>query len=624
MTGINLPVGNVVDRVGDARVDGLLGLSWGTNSLSYSDPNLGSDYGPGYPVPLAGFSQLTSGQLQAVQFALDTSGPVASNLKSGLFSVEAFTDANFDYAGGGSGVAALRFGNSQYPTTAISWMPQQGDVRSGDAFFNGVGQFPVQGTADYHAVLMMAAHGLGLKYAHDASQWGPVAAAYDALEYTVMSFRSYVGQAIGEYSNEIGGMPQTYMMGDIRALQEQYGADFTTNAGHTLYSWDPQSGETFINGEMALDPLKNRVFLTIWDGGGIDTYDLRNYTSDLQIDLTPGGSSKFSDIQTAALGDGNYARGNVYNALLYKGDLRSLIENAWGGSGDDDILGNAGSNGLDGGDGNDTVSGGAGDDVLDGGAGNDLIYGGPGNDDIRGGDGNDTIYGNAGDDQMGGDAGNDTYYVDSLSDFLFEFASQGNDTVITTVVHTLGANFENLTLVGSFATGGTGNGLANRMTGSDFGNTLLGVGGNDTLLGNGGDDFLRGGDGGDRLTGGAGSDVLMGGRGNDVFVFTAAIHTDPDGNDIIRAADGGAAFDGAGAAAGDRIDLAAIDANTAVAGNQAFVFGSKGAGGLWIETRGTHSVVLGNIDGDAGIELEIVIEDGGVLASAYRSADFIL
>ena len=34
------------------------------------------------------------------------------------------------------------------------------------------------------------------------------------------------------------------------------------------------------------------------------------------------------------------ARGNIFNALLYNGDLRSLIENATGGSGNDSILGN--------------------------------------------------------------------------------------------------------------------------------------------------------------------------------------------------------------------------------------------------------------------------------------------
>lgn len=624
MTGINLPVGNIVDRVGDARVDGLLDLSWGSTDLSYSDPNSPSDYGPNYPVPILSVSQISSGQLLAVSWALDTNGPIASGVNGGLFSVEAFTNANFGYQGGGSGTAVLRFANSQDPGTAYSFGPQQGDVRSGDAFFGGVGRLPVQGTADYHAVLQQAAHGLGLKYAHVNSGYGPQSGAYDALEFTVMSFRSYAGAAIGEYTNEIFGMPQTYMMGDIRALQQQYGADFSTNAGSTVYSWSPTGGETFVNGQVAIDPGGNRIFMTIWDGGGFDTYDLSNYTTDLQIDLTPGGSSQFSDIQTASLGDGHFARGNVYNALQYQGDARSLIEAAIGGSGDDEVLGNAAGNIIDGGNGNDTLSGGAGDDIIHGGGGNDLIYGGPGRDDITGGDGNDTMYGNAGDDQMGGGKGNDTYNVDGLTEFVYEFAGEGRDTVISTVVHTLGANFEDLVLVGSFATGGTGNALANRMTGSDFGNTLLGVGGNDTLTGNGGEDFLRGGNGGDRLAGGSGADVLMGGKGADIFVFERAAHSDPDSNDILRAADGGAAFDGAGAASGDRIDLSAIDANTRVAGDQAFSFGKTGSGGLWVTEIDGDTVVRANDGSGAGFQFELVIEDGGILASAYRGGDFIL
>jgi hypothetical protein len=34
--------------------------------------------------------------------------------------------------------------------------------------------------------------------------------------------------------------------------------------------------------------------------------------------------------------------------------------------------------------------------------------------------------------------------------------------------------------------------------------------------------------------------------------------------------------------------------------------------------------VRGNVDPDAAFEFEIVIEDGGVLASAYTAADFFL
>ncbi len=251
MTGINVPVGNVVDRVGDARVDGLIGLNWGSNNLSYSDPNSPSDYGAFYPVPILSVTQISSGQLLAVQWALDANGPIASNVNAGVFSVEAFTNANFDYRGGGTGAAVLRFANSEDPGTAYSFMPQQGDVRSGDVFFGGSGRLPVHGTADYLTILQQAAHGLGLKYAHDASQWGPVSAAWDALEYTVMSFRSYVGAEIGEYSNEIGGMPQTYMMGDIRALQQQYGAD----AGALIFHWARRNSDNFTIATLAVKAL---------------------------------------------------------------------------------------------------------------------------------------------------------------------------------------------------------------------------------------------------------------------------------------------------------------------------------------------------------------------------------
>lgn len=628
-TGVGVGVGNYADRVGDARVDGLIGRNWASNNLTYSDPDSYFDYtdasGNPYPVPVQPLTRLSAAQLEAVKYALDADAPAPGLLRTGkYFSVEAFTQANMTYQPGGTGVAVLRYANSGAVGTATSYMPSPGDVRGGDAFFGGTGQFPAQGTADYHAVLQMVGHTLGLKYAHDSSGWGATASAYDALEYSVMSFRSYVGAAIGEYSNELFSMPQTFMMGDIRALQQQYGADFTTNAGATVYSWDPVTGETWVNGEMALDPFANRVFMTIWDGGGYDTYDMSNYTTNLRIDLTPGGSSTLSSAQLARLGDGHVAQGNVYNALQYNNDPRSLIEAAIGGSGNDTILGNAAANGLEGGDGNDVLSGGQGNDVLDGGRGRDVIYGGPGDDDIRGGNGNDILYGNVGSDTMGGDRGNDTYYVDSRSDFIFEFAGEGTDTVISTVVFNLGDNFENIEYVGSFAGGGSGNALANRMTASDYGSTMSGLGGADTLIGGAGADYLRGGNGADRLIGGAGADVLMGGRGADVFVFERTAHSEGAGADVLRAADGGLAFDGAGSALGDVIDLSAIDANQPLAGNQAFVFGSRATGGIWLENVGGNTVLFANNDRDAAADFRLVIEDGGVLAEAYRASDFIL
>ena len=39
---------------------------------------------------------------------------------------------------------------------------------------------------------------------------------------------------------------------------------------------------------------------------------------------------------------------------------------------------------------------------------------------------------------------------------------------------------------------------------------------------------------------------------------------------------------------------------------------------------GSSTIVRCNTDGDSAFEFELVIEDGGVAASAYRADDFIL
>uniref|UniRef100_UPI00195366F3 M10 family metallopeptidase C-terminal domain-containing protein n=1 Tax=Streptococcus pneumoniae TaxID=1313 RepID=UPI00195366F3 len=67
-------------------------------------------------------------------------------------------------------------------------------------------------------------------------------------------------------------------MDDIAAIQAMYGANFATHAENTVYSFSPTTGEEFINGVGQGEPGANRVFLTIWDGGGNDTYDFSNYT----------------------------------------------------------------------------------------------------------------------------------------------------------------------------------------------------------------------------------------------------------------------------------------------------------------------------------------------------------
>lgn len=280
-----------------------------------------------------------------------------------------------------------------------------------------------------------------------------------------------------------------------------------------------------------------------------------------------------------------------------------------------------------------------GDDELHGHAGNDLLVAGGGSDFIFGDDfdsekGNDTLDGGAGDDFLYGHYGNDTYIVDSIGDQVFESIdgiAGGIDTVRSSVISVNlsaydgdGLGLDNVLLTGAAALDGTGNHLANLLTGNGAANTLFGRGSADTLEGGGGADTLRGQGGNDIIHGAAGADVLIGGSGSDTFRFLTTGESTPGAADQLSAGDSGTAFDGAGGAPGDTIDLAGIDANTTIANNQVFIFGGTGKGHLSLVDSGTDTLVRGNVDNDAAFEFQLVIHDGNVRANAYTDADFIL
>ena len=163
------------------------------------------------------------------------------------------------------------------------------------------------------------------------------------------------------------------------------------------------------------------------------------------------------------------------------------------------------------------------------------------------------------------------------------------------------------------------------LTGGAGADILLGKAGNDSLIGNDGADVLRGQAGDDFLRGSAGPDILIGGTGADRFMFAFASHSPSGaGRDELRPGDGAVAFQGAGNAAGDLINLSAVDANTTLSGDQTFTFGASGKGALSLIDVGGNTLVRGNIDNSAAFELEILIVDGAVSASAYTLADFVL
>lgn len=127
----------------------------------------------------------------------------------------------------------------------------------------------------------------------------------------------------------------------------------------------------------------------------------------------------------------------------------------------------------------------------------DEFYGLAGNDVLIGNGGNDYLDGGAGDDDLRGGAGNDVYIVDNSGDIDLKLSDPGIDTVGAFISYTLGANQENLTLIGAAPLKGTGNNLGNLLNGNDGANLLVGLGGNDVLDGRKGMDDLRGGAGND-------------------------------------------------------------------------------------------------------------------------------
>lgn len=270
---------------------------------------------------------------------------------------------------------------------------------------------------------------------------------------------------------------------------------------------------------------------TINAGGGDDVIIFNTAGTTSGFDQVDGGAG-YDEIRAVAhnavIGLTSLSNVELINGNGYSGVVVS-------GSGGNDRLDFSGTTlteigMIKGGAGNDTIIGSIWDDFIDGEAGKDMLYGGSGYDVFL-------ARGNVTGDRF--DGGDDYDAINAMADnTTIAYAS-------LTSIEAIGGNYySNARLVGTSANDTID------LSAMEVYQIIVDAGaGNDIILGTVYDDVI---------VGGAGSDTITGGMGFDRFVYNSA----REGGDRIDGFEVGF----------DLIDLSTIDANTLLAGNQAFTF----------------------------------------------------
>ena len=404
------------------------------------------------PDGASGFSRFNASQIAQAEQAFASWSDVANitfvRAGYGTTGESAYSDQAAillgNYSTGREGAAAFAF----FPgsTSFASF--------SGDVWINitkGTNVAPALGNYGAMVLTHEIGHAIGLDHPGDYDVAGTPtyanSATYyeDSRQYTVMSYFSEANTG-GYYSGRYAAAP---LLDDIAAAQLEYGANMSTRTGDTVYGFNSNAGRPWFDAAAS----GSKLIFAAWDAGGNDTFNFSGFSDAQLIDLRAGFFSNVGGLT-----------GNVAVAAGV------TIENAFGGAGNDTIIGNAADNALAGGGGNDSLSGGEGRSYLRGEAGDDIIRGGSLFDDIHGNMGADTEYGGEGDDWVVGGQHNDQLFGEGGADIVY--GNMGDDVLY----------------------GGPG---ADLMRGGQD---------NDVIHGEDGDDWISGDRGADTLWGGAGAD----------------------------------------------------------------------------------------------------------------------